>query len=97
MPPAFDTSQQGNSSEDLASDQVSRIEIRQFGRFHHHVAEAAFVPFMAGLFCDSNLCFVESAVLFFPLLAYPAAAIPFFLAADGIAFFIPPKVYEIVH
>lgn len=30
-------------------------------------------------------------------MVYPAVTTPFFLAADGIAFFIPPKVYEIVH
>ena len=32
-----------------------------------------------------------------PVLAYTAATTPFFLAADGIALFIPPKAYEIVH
>ncbi len=40
---------------------------------------------------------IGEVILLPPVLAYTAATTPFFLAADGIAFLIPPKVYEIVH
>jgi len=92
----------GALTEELPSEQISRIQIRQAGRFFHHVVEGAIVPLaVPALACDEsphvNLCFLGFAALFSPLWAYPAATSPFFLAADGIAFLIPPKVYEIVH
>jgi hypothetical protein len=94
--------QSAKSWEDLSSEQISRIEIRQAGRFFHHVPEGVIVPLaIPALACSDgrhqNLCFLAFAALFSPLWAYPAATTPFFLAADGVAFLIPPKVYEIVH
>lgn len=94
-----------DAGEDLLSEQIARIEIRQKGRFFHYVQEGIgaigaplVFPF---LLCVESKhfarCFVPMTVLFTPLWAYPAVTTPFFLAADGIAFFIPPKVYEIVH
>jgi hypothetical protein len=91
-----------NSGEDLPGEQVARIEIRQAGRFFHHVVDGLIVPLgIPDLACDGSphavLCFVGFATLLSPSWAYPAATAPFFFAADGIAFLIPPRVYEIVH
>jgi len=80
-----------NSFEDLPSEQLSRIEITQTGRFVHHIGESGEIPVAAmeilGL----------AGVLFAPVWAYTLASAPFYLAADGVAFFIPSKVYEIAH
>jgi hypothetical protein len=83
----------GKHHEDLPKADVARIEISQAGRFFHHVVEdAQFVKDLADP-SESDL----TIILVPPALAYAAATTPFFLAADGIAFLIPPKVYEIVH
>jgi len=88
----------GKYHEDLPKAEVTRIEISQAGRFFHHVVgptkAAVLLPLM--VVEDPDDC-VPLILLTPPLLAYAAATTPFFLAADGIAFFIPPKVYEIVH
>ena len=87
-----------DSFEDLPSFEVTRIEIRQFGRFFHHVEESAgaalFFPVYAFASPPESIPLI---LLTPPVLAYTAVTTPLFLAADGIAFFIPPKVYEIVH
>ena len=86
----------GNSHEDLSKADVMRIEISQAGRFFHHVVEGALlVAGVASAVADPSEA--AAVICLPPILAYAAAATPFFLAADGIAFFIPPKVYEIVH
>jgi hypothetical protein len=63
--------------DDLPSLEVTRIEIRQAGRFFHYAMDnaslATLIP-VAGALGALSLA-----------------------AADGIAFLIPPKVYEIVH
>jgi hypothetical protein len=88
-----------NSYEDLPGVEVTRIEIRQAGRFFHHIAEEnagilLFFPLFAFVDPPDSI----PLILFTPpALAYVAATTPFFLAADGVAFLIPPKVYEIVH
>ncbi len=88
-----------NSFEDLPNAEVTRIEIRQTGRFFHHVVEngclVLIVPLSVGLVGPGAA--IPGLLLTPPLVAYAAATTPFFLAADGIAFLIPPKVYEIVH
>jgi hypothetical protein len=88
-----------NSFEDLPNFDVTRIEIRQFGRFFHHVVEnasfAAVIPLAAAV--GGPALAIPAILLAPPFLAYAAASTPFFLAADGIAFLIPAKVYEIVH
>lgn len=93
-----------NAYEDLPAGEVSRIEIRQSGRYFHHVIESFGVPLFPLLLClmasdDRNVpwCAIPMSIIFSPLWAYPAAVSPFFLAADGIAWLIPAKVYEIVH
>jgi hypothetical protein len=91
--------------EDLPGDQIARIEIRQTWRFVHHIAEAAELPIaVAALACGgpgsdnaSPVCMVPVAALFSPAWAYTAVTAPFFLASDGVASLIPPKVFEIVH
>jgi hypothetical protein len=96
-----------NSYEDLPGEQVTRIEISQGGRYFHHVVENAEIPILiAALGCGglswepaklSPWCMVPITTLFSPAWAYTAVTAPFFLAADGVAWLIPPKVYEIVH
>jgi hypothetical protein len=91
--------------EDLPGEQIARIEIRQTWRFVHHIVEAAEFPFaVAALGCGglvsdsvSSLCVIPVTALFSPAWAYTAVTAPFFLASDGVASLIPPKVYEIVH
>jgi len=84
--------------EDLPKSDVMRIEISQSGRFFHHVVEdAEMVKVLAEMSGDEFMEPIGAVILLPPALAYTAATTPFLLAADGIAFFIPPKVYEIVH
>jgi hypothetical protein len=90
--------------EDIAGDEVVRLEIGQGGRFSHHIGQSAEIPLDFGqLFCGgiagpvSDICAVPMTLVFSPVWAYSLATAPFFLAADGIAFLIPPKVYEITH
>jgi hypothetical protein len=83
----------GRSYEDLPRDTIKRIEIRQSGRFVHHIVENSSAWALACWFGCSDAVFL----LVPPVWAYTAATAPFFLAADGIAFFIPPRVYEITH
>jgi hypothetical protein len=82
-----------NSFEDLPNFQVARIEIRQAGRFFHHIVENSTAWASACMFG----CSYAVLLLVPPVEAYTAATAPFYLAADGIAFLVPPKVYEIVH
>ena len=88
-----------NTYEDIPKIEVARIEIRQSGRFFHHVVESgtlALLPALAfAIGCP--VCAVPALVLEPPIVAYAAVSTPFFLAADGVAFLIPPKVYEIAH
>ena len=88
--------------EYLPSDHIARIEIRQTGRYFHYVRDGAVLPVgFAMLFCGESAsnwpCTAAFTTLFSPAWAYTAATTPFFFAADAIAFFIPAKVYEIVH
>jgi hypothetical protein len=91
--------------EDLPGDQIARIEIRQTWRFVHRIVEAAEFPLaVAALGCGglvsdnvSPVCMVPVAALFSPAWAYTAVTAPFFLASDGVASLIPPRVFEIVH
>lgn len=96
-----------NSWEDLAGEEIARIEISQTGRFFHHVVESALGPLLvAGIACGafsweavhlSRRCLVTATAASSPLWAYTALTAPVYFAADGVTFFIPPKVYEIVH
>ena len=89
---------------DLASAQISRIEIGQRGRFFHHIQERALVPLiLAYIVCGNidskvagTLCLVPATGVFSPFWAYTAVTAPVWLAADCVTFLIPPKVYEIV-
>jgi hypothetical protein len=96
-----------NTFEDLPSEQISRIEISQAGRFFHHIVDSAEIPLLgAGLACGgffsepgnlSPACLVPVTALLSPVWAYTAVTAPFYLASDGVAFLIPRKVYEIIH
>ena len=94
-----------NSWEDLFSEQIARIEIRQSGRFFHHIVDSAELPVVAAaLGCGdvagynvSTACLLTAIALFSPVWAYTAVAAPFYLASDGVAFFVRPKIYDIVH
>jgi len=95
--------QHDNKWEDVPSDQIARIEISQGGRYFHHIKDSAELPLAgAGLFCgwDSQeppICAIPVTAILSPIWAYTAATAPFYLAADAVAFLIPPKVYEIIH
>jgi hypothetical protein len=96
-----------NSWEDLPCEQIKRIEIGQVRRYFHHIVESAEIPVgAAGLACGelsgervrlALACMVPVTALFSPVWAYTAVTAPFYLIADGVAFLIPPKIYEIVH
>jgi hypothetical protein len=95
-----------NSYEDLASSQIAQIEIRQAGRFFHHIVNSAQIPLLgAGLACGgffyaehiSTPCAVTVTALLSPVWVYTAATAPFYLASDGVAFLIPSKTYDIIH
>ena len=96
----------GGDHWDIPSEQIQRIEIRQGGRFSHHIVESAEIPLLAGfLVCIERPwepvrvvagCFIPVTALFSPAWAYTAVTAPIYLASDGIAFLIPPKVYEII-
>src|SRR6266404_981946 len=94
-----------NSWEDLSIDQISRVKISQAGRFFHHVVASAKIPVEMAEFCSPvdgpghspAPCMIVMTTLFSPAWIYTAVTAPFYLASDGVAFLIPPKVYEIVH
>ena len=95
-----------DSFEDIPSGEVSQIAISQGGRFFHHVVESAEKPILgAALLCGGITveagstadCMVPATALFSPWWVPTAVSAPFLLAADGVAFLIPPKVFEIVH
>jgi hypothetical protein len=89
--------------EDVARQDVARVEIRQRKRYYQHIGEN--VALSVGLpvlslielasNCDAGIC-IWGFVLAPPLLAYTVASAPVFLAADGIALLIPPKAFDIV-
>ena len=82
--------------ETLPRAGIVRIEIRQAGRFFHHISESASIPVEVGrLGCDPVLFGLLFTVTT-PAWAYTAASAPFFLAADGIAFFVQPQTFNIV-
>jgi hypothetical protein len=88
--------------EEVPSEQVARIEIRQAGRYFHHIADSAVIPvglamFLCGRPADDWPCDVIATAALSPVWAYTAVTAPFYLVADAIAFFLPPKVFEIVH
>lgn len=89
----------GDRETCLSVERVSSIEISQGGRFFHHISNSAQIPVaLTELFCGGMDpgCEVTVTALFSPVWAYTAATAPFYLVADGIAFLIPPKVYEII-
>ena len=93
---------EGSTFLDLPSDEVARIEIRHSGRYFHHVVEGAQLSLLPLALCSPELSAcgfgVAISIVWTPaLLAYTAASTPVFLVADAVAFFIPAKVYEIVH
>jgi len=90
--------------EDLPGDQISRVAIFQGGRFFHHLADRAEGPLMlTSLLCGgfeqapAPECALPATALVSPLWVPAVVSAPFIFAADGIAYLIPPKVYEIVH
>jgi len=79
----------GSYEDAIPSGQITRIEIRQFGRFTQYMVwNSDCIPLGAppGLLPHCH----RGASLRNP-------STPVLLTADAITFFIPPKVYEIVH
>jgi len=86
----------------LPSEQIARIEIRQDGRYFHHIADSAVIPvgfamFLCGEPEDNWPCDAIVTALLSPAWAYTAVTAPLYLVADAVAFFLPAKVFEIVH
>lgn len=89
--------------EEIARQDVLRVEIRQRKRYYHYIGGNAWmslwvpvvslVEFVSG--CDGGIC-VWGLLVTPPVWAYTAASAPLFLAADGVAFLLPPKVFDIV-
>ena len=87
--------------EDLPSRDVARIEIRQRGRFLPYVEGAFLLPMIfPAAECEGShhsvICWTISSIAFSPVWV-TVSTIPLFLAAESVTFFIPPRVYEIVH
>jgi hypothetical protein len=88
--------------EKVPSEQVARIEIRQAGRYFHYVDDGATFPvgiarFSCGAPGEDWLCDAIVTALLSPAWAYTAVTAPLYLVADAVAFFLPAKVFEIVH
>jgi len=88
--------------ESWPSDHIARIEIRQAWRHFHYVEDGAMFPVGLAMFaCGGPAtkwpCAAIVMALLSPAWAYTAVTAPFFLAADAVCFFLPPKVFEIVH
>ena len=91
-------------TEDIARQDVARVEIRSRKRYAQIIGENAaisvFLPvvsvmgFASG--CDAVMC-IWGLLVTPPFLAYTVARAPIFLAADGVALLIPPKAFEIVN
>ena len=90
--------------EEIPSVEIVMLQVGQGGRFFHHIGESAEIPLALGEgFCGdlsgtaADICALPVTLVFSPVWTYTVATAPFYLAADGIAFLIPPKVYEITH
>jgi hypothetical protein len=91
------------SIQDVPRHDVARVEIRKRKRHYEHIAEnvelsvvlpvGSLAEFAYG--CEAGIC-VWGLLLTPPVWAYTAASAPFFLAADGVAFLMPAKTFEIV-
>jgi hypothetical protein len=89
-------------SEDLPSDQISRIEVRKIRRYSENILGAAAAPLVLAIFACADSthgapCVIGYTAVFSPIWAYAAVSAPFYLAADGVSLFRPPKVYVLVH
>ena len=88
--------------EVLPRRDISRIEIRQRGRYVRriaHNAEMALFVACVGFSADEGgggPLALLSPVVSIPFWAYTVASAPVFLAADGVAFFRPALVFEII-
>ena len=84
--------------EVLPRQEIRRIEIRQIGRYFHRITDSAIIPLLGAAMVsdDDPLAALVLLPMLSPVWAYTAATAPFFLAADGVAFFIPPRTFEIV-
>ena len=89
--------------EEIARQDVLRVEIRQrkrhYQRIGTNVEMSVFLPlaslmgFVSG--CDAGIC-IWGLLLTPPVWAYTAASTAVFLAADGVAFLLPSRVFDIV-
>jgi hypothetical protein len=88
--------------EVLPRNEISRIEIRQRGRYVHRIAynaEMALFVACVGFSADEGgggPLALLSPVVSIPFWAYTIATAPGFLAAEGVALFRPARVFEIM-
>ncbi len=82
---------------------VARIEVRQRKRYYRHISENLAASILIPAFsCGGDPFDLNPAICALgiaispPLWAYTAASAPAFIAADGVAFLKPAKIFEIV-
>lgn len=89
--------------ETLERQNVERVEIKERKRYYRHIGENAALSVALPVVslietaygCEAGIC-VWGLLLTPPMVAYTAASAPVFLAADGVAFLLPPKAYDVV-
>lgn len=80
----------------LLGEDVARVEIRQRKRWYRHIVGNILGSLTLPGESETALSLALSAVVAPPILVYGIASAPVFLAADGIAFLMPAKRFEIV-
>jgi hypothetical protein len=89
-----------NNLQALPRQEVRRIQIGRGRYYSHHIADnAEFAQMIEGGGWGGPLdgpAALLALIVSTPFWAYTAASAPVFLAADGVAFFTPPKTFEIV-
>jgi hypothetical protein len=93
--------QKDGSVENIPVDRIARVAIKHERThfFEFTKASASAIVFLPYLVCGGDLvCTALATAAFSPAtIAVTAGSAPVTLVLDGAAFFISPKVYEIVH
>jgi hypothetical protein len=90
-----------DSLEYVPGEEIARIEVKPCGgSFFGVTLKYALIALEPKILCGDHhsRCVAALYALLSPeTLAFAAASAPVTLAADGVTFLLPPKVYEIVH
>ncbi len=92
----------GGPTQNFPREAVRHIEIRNVGRYSHHIRENAALgllfaatPCMESENCNSFLLLL-SMPLGAPVWSYTVASAPVFLVADGISLFVPAAKFDLI-